>query len=75
MRRFSQFSLESDAVRRQGVVAVCMGNISECAWLRRILPSPDRLQEVTLARRFLGWSGKPAIFSIIALPPIPASGA
>ena len=75
MRRFSQFNLGIDDVRRQGVVAVCRGNISECAWLRRILPSPGRIQEVTLARRFLGWSGKPAIFSIIALPPIPASGA
>lgn len=74
MRRFSPLNLETQDVRRQGVVAVCMGNVSECAWLRHILPSADRLQEVTLARRFLGWSGKPAVFSIIALPPIPVSG-
>ncbi|MDI1266491.1 MAG: glycosyltransferase family 39 protein [bacterium] len=74
MRRSSPFNPDNDVVRRQGVVAVCMGNNSECAWLGRILPSAGRLQEVTLARRFLGWSGKPAIFSVIALPPVPASG-
>jgi hypothetical protein len=68
-RRSSLFNLDSDTVRRQGVAAVCMGNVSDCAWLRHLLPSPGRLQEVTLTRRFLGWSGKPAVFSIIALPP------
>jgi hypothetical protein len=72
-RRFSPLNVETQDVRRQGVVAVCMGNVSECARLEQILPSPVRLQEVTLARRFLGWSGKPAVFSIIALPPIPVS--
>lgn len=75
LRRSSLFSLDSDIVRRQGVAAVCMGNVSECAWLGRLLPLPGRIKEVTLARRFLGWSGKPAVFSIIALPPAPASGA
>lgn len=57
LRRSSLFSRDSDIVRRQGVAAVCMGNVSECAWLGRLLPSPGRIQEVTLARRFLGWSG------------------
>jgi hypothetical protein len=72
-RRFSPLNLQTQDVRRQGVVAVCMGNVSECARLNHVLPSPDRLQEVTLARRYLGWSGKPAVFSIIALPPVAVS--
>jgi Dolichyl-phosphate-mannose-protein mannosyltransferase len=63
---------DSEKIRRSGAIAVCVGTAWECApFLRELLPTASlgQLQEVMLTRRFLSWSGKPAAFTIVAIPP------
>jgi 4-amino-4-deoxy-L-arabinose transferase-like glycosyltransferase len=69
--RLPMIITDSEKIRHSGMIVVCKGTASECGWLRSVSPlaSQGQLQEVTLMRSFLGWSGKPATFSIVAVPP------
>lgn len=57
--------------RDAGVLAVCRGGRSACAWLERPkgMHEASGIREVALSRRALGWYGEPATFSILIVPP------
>jgi 4-amino-4-deoxy-L-arabinose transferase-like glycosyltransferase len=64
-------NLDIERVRRNGAIAVCRGTAPECAWLAPLVStSPELVREIVLSRRFLGWSGRPATFSVIVVPPV-----
>jgi hypothetical protein len=68
---FPRISRNTEEVRRSGAIAVCRGSASECAWLAQVVPSetPERFQEMTLSRQFLGWPGNAAKFTLVFLAP------
>jgi hypothetical protein len=68
----ASIDVNSEKIRRSGMITVCRGTVSECgSFMRTFSPSaiPERLQEVTLSRRFLGWTGAPQTFTIGVIPP------
>jgi hypothetical protein len=71
--KIPRLNLNSEDIQRSGLIAVCKATVSQCTELLHALApsvSPGRVEEVTLARRFLLWTGRPLTYVIIAVPPV-----